>query len=109
MLHWLRYPFVRLTPAFVVGILCYEVLEHPGYNWIILLALFIFLLVVLVIATGTHFFSMNPIAGSAALGIMLVAGYLSASLHYELDAKDHFNNRSFTHYQGVVESWSTLR
>jgi len=105
MLHWLKYPFVRLTPAFAAGIVLFEIFKKPNDNIYFLGLTGAFFLVLFFIARSRKFFSLNPVAGFAMLMFMTCAGILVSSLHYDLNKPDHFSFRKYSHYQGVVTSW----
>ena len=105
MLHWLRYPFIRFTPAFIAGIIIYEFLGNPDIDLSVSIISVGFISILFLISIGKKFFSLNPIAGVASLVIMMVAGFTLSSIHFQLNSPNHFSRQSFTHYQGVVDSW----
>jgi len=109
MLQWLRYPFVRFTPAFIAGIIFYEVLKNTGIGVPASLALVGFVLLLILISTSKKFFSLNPVAGGSSLIIFFLAGIVLSSSHYQLSSPNHFSRYPFTHYHGVVESWPEER
>jgi competence protein ComEC len=109
MLHWLRYPFIRFTPAFIAGIIFFEALGNPEISDSASLAFVGFFLLLILISISKKFFSLNPVAGGSSLIIFFLAGFVLSGSHYQLSSPNHFSHNSFTHYYGVVDSWPEER
>jgi len=52
---------------------------------------------------------LNPLAGITIMVILFISGFLSSGVHYQLNSPNHFSYQSFSHYQGVVDSWPEER
>lgn len=106
MLHWAPYPFVRVTLAFILGVLLY--LGWGGASGIMLLGLLLaaFVLAAL-LAQRVKTAWATDMAGIAGLVLFASIGYSTTHLRTEKHDSHHLLNLAAapTHYMGVVEDY----
>lgn len=103
MLHWLKYPFVRIVIAFMTGILLADIWDIS--NGIFLIFGLILALVIIVSRTVLRrkFFSLNPFIGLAFLLLVLYLGLLRTTLYKREYSRDCISEKT-TMYTGTVVS-----
>ena len=105
MLHWLKYPFVRFTPAYIVGILIAVQFHLDLLISVILIGAVATLYIVLLTAGNKQFFSLNPVVGVVALSLICLFGMARTYLFQQDHSKFHFSNYPMEHYTGTIDSW----
>jgi len=108
LLHWLKYPFLRFTPAFIVGIIVARTLDLNQHSIWILLCILIIGFAVLLFFSKKHFFSLNPLLGLTAMSIVVTIGSIRTISNTQIDQAGHFTNFKFTEYTGIVNSWPEI-
>lgn len=108
MLHWLKYPFLRFTPAFIVGITLAKTLDLKLYGTWMVLVILLTGFTVLLFFSRKHFFSLNPLIGLTALSIVVTVGSIRTISNTQIDQAGHFSNFKFTEYTGVINSWPEM-
>lgn len=93
MYFWNSYPFVRLSIAFILGIIAFDAFPHywAHTNQIILIGCVVLFLSVL-ISNRTGFYKLRHCNGSIALLIVFVFGGLFTNLKYHSHPPNHYKS-----------------
>ena len=105
MLHWLKYPFIRFTPAYIAGILIAVRLHQDLWISVILIGVVALLYIVLLTAGKKHFFSLNPVVGFVALSLICLFSMARTFLFQQNHSEFHFSNYPMERYTGTIDSW----
>ncbi len=99
MHSWLRYPFVRFTPAFILGIYAFREVDS-----IFLLITIVFILLAILLFLRNSLFKLHVWVGTITLLVIVLLGGIRSNTYQQVGWESHFTQYVFTRYSGIVVS-----